>query len=459
MKRRLIIVLLLFVISCNKENNPVATALLPGDIADPPQYGTPFQHIPAPEDIILYEINLRAFSSEGNISSITTRIDEISELGVNVIWLMPIHPVGVKNSVGQLGSPYSVKDYKKVNPEFGSLDDLRLLVETAHSKNIAVIIDWVANHTSWDNEWIKYSDWYTKDGTGNIIHPAGTNWLDVADLNYDNPQMRQAMIKAMKYWVLAANIDGFRCDAADMVPLDFWSQAIDTLRNISGRYLVLLAEGSRLDHYGAGFDLIYGWDYYSSLKNVFRNNSPAYTLYQTHLNEYNYLPSGKHRLRFTTNHDETAWDAAPVELFGGYDGAMAALAVTVFHGGAAMIYSGQEAGSTDKTSFFDRDPIDWSDPAGIREKTIDIFSVYKNYPAFRKGSTRNYYNADCVILEKIFETQQVLLITNVRNRTISVNIPGELASESWTNLQTGEISTFAGTISLNPYDYYVFLRN
>ena len=169
----------------------------------------------------MYEINERALSQSGDFNGIIERLDEIKALSVNVIWLMPIHPIGEINTVN---SPYCVRNYLEVNPEFGSLTDLKKLVKEAHKRDIAVIMDWVANHTAWDNPWISNTSWYTQVN-GEIIHPAGTNWLDVADLNYSNTEMRQAMISAMKYWIEDIYIDGFRCDAADWIPFDFWKQA------------------------------------------------------------------------------------------------------------------------------------------------------------------------------------------------------------------------------------------
>jgi glycosidase len=214
--------------------------------------------VPATEDIVMYEINPSAFSTSKNLQGITNRLSEIKALGVNTIWIMPIYPVG---SLKSFGSPYCVKDYTAVNPNFGSLADLKNLVTKAHEKNIVVLLDWVANHTSWDNAWISNYGWYSQDNTGQIISPAGTGWNDVADLNYNNTAMRQAMIDAMKYWVINADIDGYRCDAADFVPYDFWQQANTSLNAIPGKKLIMLAEGSRSDHFSAGFQMNFSWDY------------------------------------------------------------------------------------------------------------------------------------------------------------------------------------------------------
>jgi alpha-amylase len=207
MKKIIVILLIISVFfSCNKEkpdnnNNP-----------PPPDDTTSFV-IPKIEDIVMYEVNIRAFSTNGDFQGIISRLNEIKALGVNVIWLMPIHPVGTINSVN---SPYCVKNYKEVNPEFGTINDFKMLINKAHDLEMAVILDWVANHTSWDNPWIENKNWYTQDGEGNIIHPAGTNWQDVADLNFNSQEMRQEMIASMLFWVATAGVDGFRCDAADL---------------------------------------------------------------------------------------------------------------------------------------------------------------------------------------------------------------------------------------------------
>jgi len=207
------------------------------------QYGTPFANMPATDDVVMYEVNLRAFSANGNLQGVTSRLDEIKALGVNVIWLMPIHPVGILNGIN---SPYCVKDYKGVGTEYGTLEDVRTLTTEAHNRGMAVILDWVANHTSWDNPWIQNTDWYTKNNAGNIVHPPGTNWTDVADLNFDNSDMRLAMIDAMQYWILEANIDGFRCDYADGVPFSFWNQAINKLK-LNPRTVSLLIFGKKVN--------------------------------------------------------------------------------------------------------------------------------------------------------------------------------------------------------------------
>ena len=214
----LILTLLTMMINgCKKEP-------LPTEPTGYQQYGEPFSNVPATEDMVMYEVNLRAFSQDGNLAGVQQKLDHLASLGVNVIWLMPIQTNG-----GPLNSPYCISNFYEVDEEYGTLTELRNLVDEAHSRNMAVILDWVANHTSWDHPWIDSTGWHTTDAQGNIIHPSGTNWTDVADLNFDHLDLQHQMIDAMRYWVLEANVDGYRCDAADYVPFDFWQKAIDSL--------------------------------------------------------------------------------------------------------------------------------------------------------------------------------------------------------------------------------------
>jgi 1,4-alpha-glucan branching enzyme len=246
-----------------------------------------------------------------------------------------------------------------------------MLVEKAHEKNIAVILDWVANHTSWDNAWIANTSWYTQDGSGNIISPPGTTWNDVADLNYDNSDMRLAMIDAMKFWIETANVDGFRCDAADFVPFDFWEQAIDSLQLLPGRDLILLAEGIRTDHFTAGFQMNYSWDFYGALTDVFTKGFSVTTLYTTNTTEYSLLPTGTRKLRFTTNHDESN-KATPVEVFNGKNGALCASVLAIYLQGSPLIYCGQEVGVDNTSTYMGSNYINWNG-------NPEMLSATKNY--------------------------------------------------------------------------------
>lgn len=434
------------VFSCRKDHS------IP-DIINPEPPDEPFANVPDTKDVIMYEINERAFSQSGDFNGIIQRIDSIKALSVNVIWLMPIHPIGDINSVN---SPYSVKDYLTVNPEYGSLADLKKLVAEAHERDIAVIIDWVANHTAWDNPWITNTSWYTQVN-GVIVHPPGTNWLDVADLNYGNTDMRLAMISAMKYWITEVLIDGFRCDAADMVPFSFWKQAIDSLEAIPDRKLILVAEGSRADHYAAGFQLNYAWDFYNQLKNVFEGQS-AGGLFTTHNTEYIGIPGGKHKLRFTTNHDESAWDATPMTLFNGEKGAIAASVIAINLGGVPLIYSSQEVGRINTLPFFSNSPIDWTQHPWMLNTYKQLLAFHSQSEAVKSGTLTAYPNNQVAVFKKISGAEDILFLVNVRNTIVNYSLPQDIQNTTWTDVFTSETVSLAEEYLLNPYSFLI-LKN
>jgi len=437
--------------ACKKEQPVVETPVATGYV----QYGTPVDTVPATVDLRMYEVNLRAFSSQGNLQGVTNRMDNIKNLGINAVWLMPIYPIGQVNSVN---SPYCVKDYKAVNSEFGSLANLRTLVDAAHARGMIVMLDWVANHTSWDHAWVTaHPDWYSQDANGNIIIPPGTNWNDVADLNYDNAEMRLAMIDAMKYWALEANIDGFRCDYADGVPFDFWQQAISSLRSLPGRSLVFLAEGTRADHYTAGFDMTYSWDFYTAMKNVY-GGSAATTLYTTSNTEYSSMPTGKHKLRFTTNHDQSAWEATPMTLFNGVNGATAASVVTTYLKGVPLIYTGQEVGRSALVPFFSNSPIDWTANATMRTNYESFMQFYASSEVARRGYLTTFSNSDVVCFQKFTNPNKVVVIANMRNSAVTFNVPTNFQNSILVNALTGESMNIGTTLSLSAYQYYI-LKN
>ena len=207
----------------------------------------------------IYEVNIRQFTPEGTFAAFQAHLPRLKEMGVDILWLMPIHPIGELNRKGSLGSYYAVRDYKGVNPEFGTIDDFRMLVKEAHKQGFKLIIDWVANHSSPDNNWVSegHKDWYTLDSLGNLQPTIGTDWWDVADLNYDNNEMRNAMIDAMKYWVQETDIDGFRCDVAASVPMDFWNECRNQLDKLKPVFMLAEAEGPELH---SAFDMTYAWE-------------------------------------------------------------------------------------------------------------------------------------------------------------------------------------------------------
>src|ERR1041385_4781010 len=267
----------------------------------------------------IYEVFVRDFSPAGNLRGVTRGLDRIQATGANVIWLMPIFPVGVKNRKDPLGSPYSVRDYHAINPDFGTPADLKALVTAVHAKGMKLILDWVPNHTSWDNVWVtQHPEFYLRNAQGELSVPRDdqgklTDWTDVAQLDYQSAGLRREMIATMRWWLTTYGIDGFRVDAAGVVPDDFWREAIPQLRSAVPRPILLLAEWGDLKMHRWGFDLTYAWESYSNLKAVWGGKS-AVSFVRRELVDLAAMPHGGMRLRFTTNHDETAWDKPPVPL-------------------------------------------------------------------------------------------------------------------------------------------------
>lgn len=445
----LVVIVALSVLASACKDDPPPTPPGPTGYTDPEPYGTPFAGLPATEDLVLYEVNLRSFPG-GDLNGVISRLDAIAELGVNVLWLMPIHPIGETNSVN---SPYSVDDYKAIAAEYGNLDDLRLLVEEAHSRGMAVLLDWVANHTSWDHAWIEqHPEFYTQVG-GEIISPAGTGWLDVADLNFDNDTMRIEMIRALKYWILVANVDGFRCDAADYVPFSFWSQALDTLRGMPDRNLLMLAEGGSSSHWTAGFDLNWGWNFYGALRQVFLEDRSAADLSGVHNSEYGSVGPGYHRLRFTTNHDESAWDATPPSVFGGQAPALAAYVASTFLGGVPLIYGSQEVGRESTVPFFSNSSINWSANPDVLAEYQRLMDAYSANPAWRSTALSDFSTDDVLILERGSGSTRGAVLVNVRDSARSAPIPAAWQGLSAIDALDGSSLTLDSTLSLDAYTY------
>ena len=458
MMKRLAAFLLIVSIGCKKSNNSGNGGGPPTVIteSDPPQYGMPFSKVTDREDAAIYQVNMRVFSQQGNFAGVVARLDSIKALGINVVYLMPIYPVGIVNSVN---SPYCVRDYKAVNSEFGTLADLRVLVDSAHKKDMSVMLDWVANHTSWDNDWIKtHSSWYFQQG-GNIVSPPGTGWNDVAQLNFDNPEMRLAIIKAMKFWVLTANVDGFRCDYTDGPPVDFWKQAIDTLRNISTHKLLLLAEGSRSSNFSAGFDFNFGFGFYGNLKNIYKSNASVVSIDNLNNSEYSNSSNGQQVVRYITNHDVNSSDGAPLDLFGGKTGSMAAFVVAAYMKSVPMIYNGQEVGTPQRLTFpFTGTKINWTINPDITAEYKKVIAFRNSSNAVRRGSLASYSTADVCAFTKEAGAEKVVVISNLRNMVVDYTLPQALANTSWTDAMNGTPVTLTTQLALQPYTYIV-LKN
>jgi len=417
--------------------------------------------VPEVADVVMYQVNPRVFAPSNSLQAITARLDSIQDLGVNMIWIMPIYPIGEEKSKN---SPYSVKDYKAVAPEYGTIDDLRTLVEACHERGMGVILDWVANHTAWDNVWLKqHPDWYTHDSVGNIIYPPGTDWTDVADLNYDNKEMRAAMIDAMRFWVDSVGVDGFRCDVADQVPSDFWMACIKKLRaNAKPRRLIMLAEGSNPENFTAGFDLNYAWEFMGAIAEVMKGDANVGKLVEVDKNEYKDLEQerGKYKLRFTTNHDEST-KATPVKLYGGVRASMAAfVATTMLHGGM-LVYGSQEVGYPEPINFFKYVPVNWNANPSLREEYKKLISIYNEHPALRSSGTVEAFDDDdnsILCVDRVLNNDNVLVLVNVRDAAHQIDVPPMWTGRTVTDLMSGNEMALGKNISLSPYQYLLLAR-
>ena len=361
-------------------------------------------------NLSIYEVNVRQYTGAGTFGAFETHLDRLRDLGVGILWFMPIHPIGVKNRIGSLGSYYSVKDYYGVNPEFGTLDDFIALVDSVHAKGMYVLMDWVANHTSWDNALtITHPEWYIKDNEGNFTPPPGTDWSDVIQLDYSKQGLRDYMINAMKFWIDTADVDGFRCDAAGFVPIDFWSEAITELKN-DKLGIFMLAEDSGTKYYSAGFDMTYAWGYYGFgngiLMNIVAETNNANVLNSFVTQENSNYPAPDYRMYFTSNHDENSWYGAVFERFG--DAAEEFAVLTSTFRSMPLIYSGQEAGLNHRLEFFDKDEIIW--------KPDTLAYIYSTLLHLKKENKALWNGNDGGQLQRVTTTDNPSIFAFIREK-------------------------------------------
>ncbi len=312
----------------------------------------------------IYEVNIRQYTPEGTFRAFEPHLPRLRKLGVDVLWIMPINPISKKLRKGTLGSYYAVSDYTAINPEYGNLADFQHLVKAAHRQGFKVIVDWVANHTGWDNVWVEqHPDWYKRSAGGALegYHYTDSSdhheevWADVIGLDYSKPAVRQGMIEAMSYWVKSADIDGFRCDVAWTLPVAFWDQARRELDRIKPMFM--LAEADTPEMQLRAFDMTYDWKLYHLLIDVARGKADGRDLARLYADPPRRYPRGAYRMTFTSNHDENSWNGTDHELYGEGADAMAVLAATL--PGMPLVYSGQEAGLDKRLAFFDKDRIAW----------------------------------------------------------------------------------------------------
>lgn len=315
-------------------------------------------HIEHPEwskSANIYEVNIRQYTEEGTFKAFEEHIPRLKEMGIDVLWLMPIHPIGEEKRKGKLGSYYSIQDYKAVNPNFGTMQDFKDLVEATHEHDMKLFLDWVPNHTAWDHAWVdEHPEYYMKDSTGAITYEA--DWTDIAQLNYENKELWDKMIDRMKYWIDETNIDGYRVDhAGHDIPLDFWKKAIPEV-NKSKEDFFWLAEWNTPDMH-PWFDATYTWEYFHLTTDIAKGEASVDEITDYMAQQEERFPSHAYRLYFTSNHDENSWNGTDEELFGDNFENFAVMAATI--DGMPLVYSGQETALDKRLEFFERDPIEW----------------------------------------------------------------------------------------------------
>ncbi len=379
------------------------------------------------KDSVIYEIFPRNYSAKGDFNSITADLDRLQSLGITVLWIMPIHPIGKLKAKGTVGSPYAVKDFYAINPDYGTSDDFKRLIAETHKRGIKIIIDIVANHTSWDSVMMKNKSFYTQDKSGNIIPPV-PDWADVADLNYDNPELRKYIIEMLKFWVRDYDLDGFRCDVAGFVPTDFWETARSEVDKIKPN-TIWLAEWESPDLLVKAFDIDYSWENHATLSQVLFGQKPASEIQKVWREQNSKFPKNALRMRFSDNHDERR----AIARFG-EKGALVAQTLTFTLDGVPMIYNGMEVGDTAESgspALFENLPIFWQ----IAERRPEFPKFYKSIIELRKNSIA-LRRGDLTWLKNSDENRVVTFMRKSGNEEVLVAI-NMTSSSFFGSVETG----------------------
>lgn len=444
---------------CKKAPTPIGTDTVEG---------SPREWI---KSATIYEVNIRQFSPEGNFAGVARQLPRLKEMQVDVIWLMPIFPISTTKRKGSLGSYYAVSDYLKVNPDYGTMDDFKSLVDQIHAQGMKVILDWVPNHTGWDNVWMKkHPKFYTRDAKGKMTDPLDENtgksmgWTDVADLNYDNPELRKAMTEALLFWVNSMNVDGFRMDVAEMVPIDYWRQVVPQLRSANPA-LMMLAESEYPPHRNEGlFDATYGWSLHHLLKDIAQGKKGPADIEAWLKADRAKFQKGFH-MHFVTNHDENSWNGTEEELYGPAKNAMALLAFTL--DGMPLVYSGQESNLDKRLKFFEKDPIEWGDYSRKRFFGY-LFGLKHRQPALWNGEaggepTRVKTNNDDQVFAFKREKgdNRVIVLLNLSGETREIAVQDPTLAGKYRDVFGAYDIILADNVSfvMQPWGYAIMVQN
>ena len=412
-------------------------------------------------DAVIYEVNTRQFTPEGTLTAFSAHLPRLKELGVDILWFMPIQPIGVKDRKGTLGSYYSIKDYTGVNSEFGNLDDFRKVVKEAHDMGMKVVLDWVANHTSRDALWVEaHPDWYVRDSLGNLN--VMYDWTDIAQLDYSKPEMREAMIGAMKYWVREANIDGFRCDVAGELPTDFWVAAKDSLTPLKGD-IFMLAEAEKPELNESLFDAYYAWDLHHRMNAVAQGKEDVDSLRLSLDRMMDHFSPDAIPMYFTSNHDENSWNGTEFERMG--DAVRSFAVLTYMLPGIPLIYSGQEAGLDRRLAFFEKDLIDWSDKHRFSDLYRELNRLRKSNRALlsqeRDGEMVEIANdqpQSVWSFKRMNEGDEVVCLFNLSKDRVKVTLDDMFPGERYLSFPDSTAVVAVKEFELDPWEYRIYLK-
>lgn len=444
---------------------PVVPSAAPASASAPPSVA----HAAWTRTATIYEVNVRQYTPEGTFAALQRHLPRLDSLGVDILWLMPVQPIGRAHRKGSLGSYYSIANYTAINPEFGSASDLRAFIDAAHRRGMHVILDWVANHTAFDHEWItRHPDWYVHLPDGTISNARDdqnrqTDWTDVAELNYDNAAMRRAMIEDMRWWLVNMHIDGFRCDVAGGVPMDFWMDARRELSAIRPDLFMLAeAEGPR---FHAAFDMTYGWEFHHLLNELAQGKQPTSALDAYFARGARDYPADAYRMYFTSNHDENSWSGSEFERMGANHLPAFILAATV-RTSMPELYTGQEASLQKRLRFFDKDTVDWSGPslAGFYHS---VFALKHGNAALANGEAggaqatlRTDGGARVYAFTRTRGSNTVLVVVNFGDAPVHAAYTGLAASGSYTDWfsRATLALTADGALDVAAHGYLVLVR-
>lgn len=414
----------------------------------------------------IYEINIRQFSPEGTFKAVENQLTRLKELGVDILWFMPIHPISKENQRTLPGNPYAVEDYKAVNPDYGTLADFKALVKQAHDLGMHVIIDWVPNHTGRAHTWVKqHPDWYTQIN-GKMSPPIDeqgkvTDRPDVFDLNYKNPELRSAMMDAMKFWVRECDIDGYRCEVAGYVPDDFWSEVRPKLDSI--KTVFMLAEWEdKPEHFTECFNMNYSWSTYQLMKLIAKGKRPASALDSLLAHNKERFPRGYYQMQFTQNHDENAWVGTPTELFGNGVDAFTVLAFTF--DGMPLVYNGMESNLSKRLKFYEKDPIYWGNYSKTDFYKTLLTLKHRNQALWNGLAGGPLIKIPTEKDDKVYafyrqqENDRVIVIVNLSPTPQTIRLNGDGFEGVYTEVfsrQPAELRNSL-TFALKPWEYKVY---